>query len=81
MDGVVLSDLEECLVMGKHYRVRVAAMLRSVLSLILFSTVIRILFTKIRVSIYKSMPPQGSLRANRPISNFCWVSTVRKTFT
>lgn len=81
MDRVVLSGLEEWLFMEKHYRVRVAAMLRSVLNLILFSTVIRILFTKIRFSFHNSMPLQGFLRAATLISNFCWISTVRRTFT
>lgn len=47
MDGLVLSDLEEWLVMGKHDRAGVAVMLRSVLNLILFSAVIRILFANI----------------------------------
>lgn len=47
MDGLVLSGLEEWLVMRKHYRAGVAVMLRSVLNLILFSAVIRILFANI----------------------------------
>lgn len=81
MDGVVLSGLEEWLIVEKHYRVRVAATLRSVLNFILFSTVIRILSTKIRVSFYNSVALQGLLRATTWISNFCWVSTVRRTFT
>lgn len=33
---------------GEYYRVEVTVMLRSVLNLIVFSTVIRILFTKIK---------------------------------
>lgn len=49
MDGVLMRGLEEWLVMGKHYRVGVTVMLRLVLNLILFSTVIRILFVRIRL--------------------------------
>lgn len=49
MDGVPMRGLEEWLVTGKHYRVGVTVMLKLVLNLILFSTVIRILFVRIRL--------------------------------